>query len=195
MKREAKIKRKTNETEIDLSLAIDGQGESHIETGIGFFDHMLTLFSKHGLFDLDLRVKGDLEIDAHHSVEDTGLCLGKAFHDALGDCAGIRRFASVLMPMDDALTQLVIDISNRPYLAFDVEFNASKVGDFDVELMQEFFQAFVNNARINLHIKLLAGQNQHHVIESGFKALGLCLDQATGIDPRKKGVPSTKGIL
>eukprot|EP01047_Picozoa_sp_COSAG01_P004954 COSAG01_NODE_165_length_23303_cov_269.524953_17_plen_197_part_00 len=193
--RTASITRKTNETNIQLSLCIDGSGKSNIQSGIGFFDHMLTLFSKHGLFDLDLKIQGDLEVDAHHSVEDAGLCLGQAFHKALGDCSGIARYASLILPMDEALCQLAIDISNRPYLNFDVNLPPNKVGEFDVELMEEFFNAFANNARINLHIKMLAGRNQHHIIESGFKALGVCLDRATQIDPRKTGVPSTKGVL
>ena len=193
--RTSHITRNTTETNIDLHINVDGQCKSSLETGVPFFDHMLTLFSKHGLFDLTLKVKGDLEVDAHHSVEDTGICLGQAFHEAIGDGRGIRRYASVIVPMDEALCQLAIDVSNRPYFGFNVPLEKGKVGNFDVELMEEFFNAFVNNARINLHMTLLAGRSQHHIMESGFKAFGVCLDQATQIDPRKTDIPSTKGSL
>ena len=194
-KRNAQIKRHTNETKIELDFNIDGSGKRDIQTGIPFFNHMLDLFANHGLFDLHTKVNGDIDVDFHHSVEDTGICLGQAFRQALGDAKGIRRYASVMIPMDEALCQLAIDISNRPYLNFDMNLSNAKVGDFDVELMEEFFTAFVNNARINLHIKLLAGKNLHHIIESGFKAFGICLDQASQLDIRKQGVPSTKGML
>tara|TARA_A100001015_G_scaffold88324_2_gene98265 strand:- start:348 stop:941 length:594 start_codon:yes stop_codon:yes gene_type:complete len=189
------INRNTAETKITLKLDIDGEGSSDIETGIGFFDHMLTLFSKHGLFDLTVKVEGDLEVDGHHSVEDVGICLGLAFHDAIGDAYGINRYASAIVPMDESLCQIAIDVSNRPALGFNHNFDKEKVGSFDSELVEEFFNAFVNNARINLHIDMLKGSNLHHKIEACFKAFGICLDQATQVDPRKKSVPSTKGIL
>ena len=194
-KREHRINRKTKETRITLRLNLDGQGSSNINSGIGFFDHMLTLFSKHGLFDLDLEIQGDLEVDGHHSVEDAGICLGLAFREAVGDCQGINRYASTLTPMDEALCQMAVDISNRPHLAFSVPLKESALGDFSPELLEEFLQAFVNNARITLHVNLLAGKNQHHIIEACFKALGTCLDQATLVSGRKQGVPSTKGVL
>ena len=193
--REHDIERETNETAIYLSLNVDGKGESSINTGIGFFNHMLELFSKHGLFDLTVKVKGDLDVDFHHTVEDVGICLGQAFHAALGDNKGITRYASVTVPMDEALCQCAIDISNRPHLSFSHTLTQEKVGTFDSELIDEFFQAFVNNARITLHLNLLAGSNTHHKIEACFKALGLCLDMATQLNPRKPGIPSTKGLL
>ena len=189
------IKRHTNETKIDLAFAVDGTGQSVIKTGIAFFDHMLDLFTKHGLFDLQLTVDGDLDVDFHHSVEDVGICLGQAFHHAMGDCQSIVRFSDVTLPMDDALSQCVIDVSNRPYLKFNAVFSHAKVGQFDTELVQEFFQAFVNNARINLHLNLHEGTNVHHQIEACFKAFAVSLDRATRIDVRKKGIPSTKGVL
>lgn len=193
--RKHSIKRETKETSIELDLNIDGEGKSNIQTGIGFFDHMLDLFTNHGLFDLNVTVKGDLHIDFHHSVEDVGICLGIAFKEALGDCKGITRFANVLVPMDEALCQCAIDICNRPYLGFDHNFDKEKVGEFDAELVEEFLNAFVNNARLSLHMTILKGTNTHHKIESCFKALGQCLDKATQFDIRKKDVPSTKGIL
>ncbi|MBH37623.1 imidazoleglycerol-phosphate dehydratase [bacterium] len=189
------IKRTTNETKIELLLTIDGTGQSTINTGIPFFDHMLDLFARHGLFDLQLTVNGDLDVDYHHSVEDVGICLGQALHQALGDCAGITRFADVTLPMDDSLCQCVIDISNRSYLKFNATYSQAKVGHFDTELVQEFFQAFVNNARINLHLDLFEGGNTHHQIEACFKAFAVCLDKATLLDSRKSGIPSTKGVL
>lgn len=194
-KRSAKISRKTNETKIELQLTIDGTGSSEIATGIGFFDHMLTLFSKHGLFDLKLKVTGDLEVDFHHTVEDVGICLGQAFRDALGDCAGINRYSSGAIPMDEALCELAIDISGRPHLTFIHSIPATKVGEFDMELTEEFFTALINNARITAHMELKRGRNLHHCAEACFKAMGQMLYRATQIDPRKSGVPSTKGIL
>ncbi len=195
-KRQATLTRNTSETQIKLSLVIDGTGKSTINTGIGFFDHMLTLFSKHGLFDLNISMKGDLHIDAHHSVEDVGICLGQAFSEALGDFKGIQRYSSGLFPMDEALCQIAIDISNRPFLGFKAEFPKAKIGDFDSELVEEFFRAFTFNAKLNLHITLLAGDNLHHCAEACFKALGVALDHASRIDPRKADqVPSTKGVL
>ena len=193
--RKSTIDRKTNETDIQLSLTIDGEGSSSINTGIGFFDHMLELFSKHGLFDLTVKVKGDLEVDFHHSVEDVGICLGQALSEALGDCSGINRYASSTIPMDEALCRCSIDICNRPFFSLNHSFDKEKVGQFDSELVEEFFNAVINNARINCHLELLAGTNTHHKIEALFKAFGICLDQATLLNPRKKGIPSTKGIL
>lgn len=194
-KRNHKIERITKETSINLSLNIDGAGKSAIKTGIGFFDHMLDLFTNHGLFDLEVNVKGDLHIDYHHSVEDVGICLGIAFKEALADCKGINRYANVLVPMDEALCECAIDICNRPFLGFTHNLDKEKVGEFDTELVQEFLTAFVNNARVSLHIDIRKGTNIHHKIESCFKALGQCLDKATQIDSRKSGVPSTKGML
>lgn len=193
--RKASIKRHTNETKIDLSLCIDGSGKSEIQTGIGFFDHMLNLWTHHGLFDLSLSVDGDLEVDFHHTVEDVGIALGQAFREAIGDAKGITRYASGLTPMDEALCQVAIDYSNRPYLAFENHLPKTKVGEFDVELTEEFLRAFVNNARITLHVDILKGTNLHHIIEAVFKGLGRELDKVSQKDPRKKDVPSTKGVL
>jgi imidazoleglycerol-phosphate dehydratase len=196
MKRIAKINRKTSETIIQLSLNLDGEGKSKIATGIPFFDHMLTLFSRHGLFDLDVMVKGDIEVDFHHSVEDVGICLGQAFQQAIGDAKGITRYASGLIPMDEALCQLAIDMSGRSFLVFNADFPKSKIGEFDAELVKEFFQAFTSNAKLTLHLTLLAGENLHHMAEGCFKALGIILSQAVRIDPRKANqIPSTKGLL
>lgn len=195
MPRVGKVSRKTNETQIDLTFKLDGTGKSKIKTDIPFFDHMLDLFTKHGIFDLDLNVKGDIDIDFHHSVEDTGICLGQAFREALGDSKGITRYASGLIPMDEALCQVAVDISNRPHLTFNYDAPKSKVGEFDIELAEEFFIAFVNNARITLHLDIIRGRNLHHIIEGCFKGLGIILDRATILDPRKAGIPSTKGIL
>ncbi|RAP27395.1 imidazoleglycerol-phosphate dehydratase HisB [Candidatus Marinamargulisbacteria bacterium SCGC AG-343-D04] len=194
-KREAFIERQTNETDIFLEFSIDGSGEAKLKTGIGFLDHMLDLFTKHGCFDLTCKVKGDLHVDFHHSVEDVGICLGQAFHKAMGDFKGITRFANVVVPMDESLCSCAIDISNRPYLGFKHSFNNEKVGNFDTELVEEFFNAFVNNARINCHIAIQEGKNTHHKIEACFKAFAVCLDKATQLDPRKTDIPSTKGLL
>lgn len=193
--RKAHIKRNTNETKVDLKFEIDGRGEGSIMTGIPFFDHMLDLFNHHGLFNLQLKVDGDIEVDYHHTVEDVGICLGQAFREALGDAKGITRYASGLTPMDEALCQMAIDISNRPHLSFDCDFPKTKVGTFDMELAEEFFHAFVNNARITLHIHVIRGRNLHHMIEACFKAFGFYLDKASQLDPRKGNVPSTKGVL
>jgi len=194
-KRTSAIKRKTGETDISLSLNIDGKGKSAIKTGIPFFDHMLTLFAKHGLFDLKLSAKGDIDVDYHHTVEDVGICLGQAFKEALGDKRGIVRFSESKVPMDEALAEVVIDISGRGHLAFDLSFPKTKFVDFDVEVVHEFFAAFVMNAGITAHINLIKGKNMHHVIEAIFKAFAVTLSKACEISPRKKGVPSTKGIL
>ncbi|WP_100012184.1 imidazoleglycerol-phosphate dehydratase HisB [Lentibacillus sediminis] len=193
--RKENISRKTSETEIDLDLSIDGTGESSIQTGVGFFDHMLILMTKHGLFDLQVSCKGDLEVDQHHSVEDIGIALGQAFRSALGTKAGITRYASVTSPMDEALSTINLDISGRPYLVYHVEGLKDKVGNFDTELVEEFFQAFASNAQVTLHINLAYGKNTHHIIESIFKGFGRALDEASRINERIEGVPSTKGVL
>jgi len=193
--RRSTVNRETNETKVELALNIDGDGSSTINTGIPFFDHMLDLFSKHGLFDLNLVVKGDLEVDYHHTVEDIGICLGNAFREALGDAKSINRYASGSIPMDESLCTIAVDISGRAYLSFNADIKPAKVGEFDVELTKEFFNALVSNARITLHLDLVRGENSHHIIESCFKGLGVVLDRATSLDTRKTGVPSTKGIL
>ena len=193
--RQSEISRKTKETDILLNLNIDGQGQAELETGIGFFDHMLDLFAVHGLFDLQVKVKGDLEVDAHHTVEDVALCLGDAFLNARGDAAGIKRYASMVLPMDDALVQVALDVSNRPYFSLTGLPLVGRCGLFDAELCHEFFRSFANQARLNLHIKLLAGDNLHHCIEAMFKALARCLREALDRDSRQKGVPSSKGVL
>ena len=194
-KRKSNIDRHTHETKINLALTIDGDGKSSIQTGIGFFDHMLTLWTHHGQFDLTLKVKGDLDVDFHHTVEDVGITLGQAFRTAIGDAKGITRYASGLTPMDEALCQIAIDYSNRPYLHLENHLPKTKVGDFDVELMEEFLRAFVNNARITLHVDILRGSNLHHIIEACFKGLGRELKKASTRDPNNQHVPSTKGIL
>lgn len=194
--RTSEINRTTKETDIVLKLNIDGTGKSDIDTGVGFFDHMLTLFASHGMFDLTVKCKGDLDVDAHHTVEDVGICLGKAFAEALGDMKGIKRYADKIIPMDEALILVAVDISGRPHLAFDLDVPAKKVGNFDTELVSEFFLSFVRNAKLALHIKKLAGRNTHHIIEGCFKAFGRTMDDATCFDPRREGVlPSTKGVL
>lgn len=193
--RKATIKRETTETEIALDFSIDGSGNTQTETGIGFFDHMLTLMTRHGLFDLDLMCNGDLEVDQHHSVEDIGIVLGQAVQQALGNKESITRYATVYTPMDEALSTISLDISGRPYLVYHVEGLKDKVGSFDTELVEEFFQAFATHAKVTLHINVAYGKNSHHIIESIFKGFGRALDQATMINPRIKGIPSTKGAL
>ncbi|CDO04034.1 imidazoleglycerol-phosphate dehydratase [Oceanobacillus picturae] len=193
--RKSNVTRKTAETDITLDLSIDGEGNSAIQTGIGFFDHMLILLSKHGLFDLEITCDGDLEVDQHHSVEDIGIALGQAFREALGSKEGITRYATVSSPMDEALSSISLDISGRSYLVFHVEGLKDKVGSFDTELVEEFFQAFASNAKVTLHINLLYGKNSHHIIESIFKGVGRALDLASQQNSRIKGVPSTKGTL
>lgn len=195
MDRTAQIDRKTKETDIKLTLGIDGTGVSEIKTGIGFFDHMLTGFSKHGFFDLTLSVNGDLEVDGHHTVEDVGIVLGTAIKEALGDKAGIRRYGSFILPMDDALCLCAIDLCGRPYFDFDCSFSTERVGELDTALVREFFYAVSYSAGMNLHLKMLSGENAHHMIEAMFKAFGKALDEATAFDPRVKGVLSTKGAL
>jgi imidazoleglycerol-phosphate dehydratase len=195
MERIAKIERKTNETNISLDFSIDGEGRSSIETGVPFMTHMLDLFTKHGHFDLTLDAKGDIEVDDHHTTEDIGICLGQALVKALGDKRGIRRYGNAFVPMDEALAQVVVDLSNRPHLEFRASFPSQKVGTFDTELVHEFLWKLALEARMNLHVIVHYGQNTHHMIEAVFKALGRALDEATSIDPRVKGIPSTKGML
>ncbi len=195
MSRTAEISRETAETKIKLSVAIDGKGAIDATTGIGFFDHMLTHIAKHGLFDLVVDAKGDLEIDAHHTVEDVGICLGKAVAQALGEMNGIARFGHAVVPMDEALAEVAIDFSGRPFLVFQAHLPRGKVGEFDSELAEEFFRAFAVNSRTTLHIVLRYGSNLHHCIEGIFKAFARALDRATQLDPRVTGVPSTKGML
>ena len=194
--RTGEINRKTAETDISLTLNVDGKGESAIESGIGFLDHMLTLFTRHGRFDLSLKCVGDTHVDAHHSVEDIGMCLGMAFAKALGDMKGIRRYADITLPMDEALILCAIDISGRSYLSLSLELPNEKAGTMDTELVEEFLQAFVRKANITLHIRQLAGSNTHHIIEACFKALARTLGQAVTIDEAYKDeIPSTKGVL
>jgi imidazoleglycerol-phosphate dehydratase len=195
MSRTATIERTTSETDITVKLNVDGTGESNIDTGVGFFDHMLTLFAKHGHFDLDVNAKGDLQVDGHHTVEDVGICLGQAFKEALGTKEGIARYGFFILPMDEALATVSVDISGRPYLAYNLDMTASKVGGFDTDLTHEFFQAFITNGGVSMHVRLQAGTNPHHVIEAVFKAFARAMDVATTIDPRITGVQSTKGML
>lgn len=194
-KRIAEITRTTKETDITVTLNLDGSGESRIDTGIGFLNHMLEGFSKHGFFDLDCRVKGDLQVDGHHSAEDTGIVLGQAIAKAVGDKKGIRRYGYFILPMDDALCLCAVDLCGRPYLNFECEFSSERVGDLDTELVREFFYAVSYSAGMNLHIKMLSGSNQHHMIEAMFKAFGKALDMSTGYDERVTDVLSTKGSL
>jgi imidazoleglycerol-phosphate dehydratase len=192
----AAVTRRTSETDISLELSLDGTGQARVETGIGFLDHMLTAFARHGLFDITLTARGDLHIDAHHTVEDTGIVLGQAFAEALGDKRGITRFGQALVPMDEALAEAAVDISGRAHLAWDAAFSREMLGDIDTQLFEEFFRAFVGNARVTLHVTSRAGTNAHHVAESCFKAAARALRQAVTIDPRvADAIPSTKGAL
>ena len=194
--RNAEITRKTGETDIVLSLNLDGTGKSDIQTGCGFLDHMLTLFAKHGRFDLDLTCKGDVEVDYHHSAEDIGICLGNAFRQAIGNGAGILRYGSMILPMDEALVLCAVDISGRACLVYNAEIPTEKVGDFDTELVEEFLCAFVRQAAITLHVRQLDGKNSHHIIEAIFKALARALASAVSQDAsRADEIPSTKGVL
>jgi imidazoleglycerol-phosphate dehydratase len=193
--RAAIIERKTKETEIKLDLKLDGAGNSVIQTGVGFFDHMLTHIAKHGLLDLNLTARGDLEVDAHHTVEDVGIVFGQAVKEALGKKVGIGRYGDAMIPMDEALVLVAIDLSGRPYLQFRAELGKGQLGGFDLELVEEFFRSVAVNAGMNLHIRLLDGNNSHHCCEAIFKAFGRALAAAVKIDERIKGVPSTKGIL
>ena len=194
--RNAQIIRKTAETDISLKLCLDGSGSSNIATGCGFLDHMLTLFARHGRFDLDISCKGDTWVDDHHTVEDIGIALGQAFSQALGDKRGICRYGDVTLPMDEALILAAVDISGRGYLGYGLQIPTQKVGSFDTELVEEFFLGFIRNAQCTLHIRQLAGSNSHHMIESTFKAVARCLRAAVSIDPAcKDEIPSTKGVL
>jgi len=194
-KRTSNIDRKTSETTIKLSLNLDGEGKRTISTGIGFFDHMLDLLAKHALFDLDIKASGDTEVDYHHTVEDVGICLGQAVKEALGDKAGIIRFANVSVPMQESLANVAIDISGRSALVFNAKLDTKKIGDFDTELIKEFLEAFSVNAGINLHVDVPYGENAHHISEAVFKGVAKALDRATRIDGRTDDVPSTKGVL
>lgn len=195
MSRTAAMKRKTKETDVILSLTLDGKGKSEINTGIGFFDHMLEGFAKHGFFDLTVSVNGDLNVDGHHTVEDTGIVLGQAIKEAVGDKAGLKRYGYFILPMDDALCLCAVDLCGRPYLEFECDFKTEQIGSMDTELVREFFYAVSYSAGMNLHIKMLSGRNTHHMIEAMFKAFAKALDQATSIDERVEDVLSTKGSL
>lgn len=193
--REFTVRRKTKETEIELTLHLDGQGKSQVQTGVPFIDHMLDLFARHGHFDLQIQAQGDVQIDAHHTTEDLGICLGMAIKEALGDKSGIRRYGNAFVPMDDSLAQVVIDLSNRPHLEYRAQLAQSRVGQFDTELVHEFLWKLALEARMNLHVILHYGYNTHHQIEAIFKALGRALDEAVSLDSRVQGVLSTKGLL
>lgn len=194
MERKITLTRKTFETGIELSLNLDGTGQCNVSTGVGFFDHMMTLFTKHGRFDLTLKATGDAA-DNHHVLEDIGILLGKAFAEALGDKAGITRYAFQFTPMDEALCRICIDISGRSYLVYDVPLTREYIGEFETEMLEEFFIAFTNNSKMTIHVASLYGRNNHHIVEGIFKCFGRTLKQAVAIDPNVKGVPSTKGVL
>ena len=194
-RRQGTVERKTRETDIRLRLDLDGEGKSRIATGIGFFDHMLTAFSTHGRFDVDLRCKGDLHVDAHHSVEDVGIALGQALREALGDKKGIVRFGHAYVPLDEALSRCVIDLSGRPYLHYDVTFKARQIGEMPTELFEDFFWALADHGRLNIHLEAIRGRNAHHIAETLFKSAARALSMAVARDPRVKGIPSTKGSL
>jgi imidazoleglycerol-phosphate dehydratase len=193
--RVGEVHRKTGETDIRVRLGLDGAGSYAVDTGIPFLNHMLELFARHGFFDLEVRGSGDLEVDAHHTVEDVGLTLGEAMRQALGDKRGIRRFGEAAVPLDEALVSVVVDLSGRPYLAYEVTLAQERVGTFDVELIHDFLLALTNQVGMNLHVRMLAGRNPHHIIEASFKAMARALSLAVSPDPRVKGVLSTKGIL
>jgi imidazoleglycerol-phosphate dehydratase len=193
--RRAEVRRKTKETDVRVRIDLDGRGASSVATGVPFLDHMLDLFARHGLFDLEIECRGDLEVDDHHTVEDTAISLGRAFAEALGDKAGVARYGSALVPMDEALCRAVVDLSGRFYLVYEVETRRDTVGNFSVELAEHFWRSFAEAARCNLHIDLLRGRNTHHVLEAAFKAAARALRQAVERDPRVVGVPSTKGVL
>jgi imidazoleglycerol-phosphate dehydratase len=195
MGRTGTVERKTKETEIVASVDLEGSGKANIETGMPFFNHMLDSFSRHGLFDIELQARGDLEVDYHHTVEDVGLALGEAFKKALGDKQGIRRFGEASCPLDETLAKVVIDLSGRPYLSYNVKIRPGRVGSFDTDLPHEFYAAFTNQLGMNLHIDVIRGENPHHIIEACFKAFARAMDMATGFDERISGVLSTKGSL
>ena len=194
--RVSEIKRKTAETDIALSLSLDGTGKAEIATGCGFLDHMLTLFTKHSHYDLTVSCKGDTDVDYHHTVEDVAICLGKAFAEALGDKAGIKRYGSIILPMDEALILVAVDISGRDFLGYALDIPSYRVGDFDTELCEEFMKAFVRESKITLHVRQLSGTNSHHIIEGAFKSVARSLCEAVSMDERRAGqIPSTKGTL
>lgn len=194
--RQAQIKRETGETSITLQLDLDGSGANNVDTGVGFLDHMLALFARHGCFDVDIQATGDLDVDAHHTTEDVGIVLGSGFQQALGDKIGINRFANVLLPMQEALAQIAIDISGRTFFQYQVCFPSQQIGQFDTELVEEFFLAFTHNAGITLHMDLLRGSNSHHIAEALFKGVARAMRSAVALDPgNKNSVPSTKGTL
>lgn len=195
MGRKAKLQRKTKETDIHVEVELDGAGKAEIETGMPFFNHMLDSFTRHGLFDIKIQAKGDINVDYHHTVEDVGLALGQAFKEGLGDKRGIRRFGEASCPLDEALAKVVVDISGRPYLSYNVKIRPGRVGDFDTDLPHEFFAAFANQLGMNLHMDVLRGENPHHIIEACFKAFARAMDMATQLDSRIQGVLSTKGSL
>ncbi len=196
MERKARVERTTSETAISLGLDVDGTGQAQLATGIGFFDHMLTLFARHGLFDLELNARGDLDVDFHHTVEDTGITLGQALTKALGDKVGIRRYGLAYVPMDEALVRVVVDLSGRPFLAYNAPCEVEPIGaSFSFQLVEEFLRALSVHGGMNLHVDVLAGRDAHHMAEGVFKALARALDQATQLDPRVQGIPSTKGVL
>ena len=193
--RQGRVERRTKETQIALQVGLDGVGASKVETGIPFFNHMLEAWAKHGLMDLTVDARGDLEVDLHHTVEDVGICLGKAFREALGDRAGIVRYGASFLPMDEALLHAAVDISGRPYLVFNVPLRRTRISNFDLDLLEDFFRAFAFNAEITLHVNMRYGQNLHHIAEATFKAVGRALAEATRLNPRIAGVLSTKGSL
>ena len=195
MTRNVLVQRNTKETKITMSLNLDGTGKSSLDTGVGFFNHMLDGFTRHGLFDLDIKVKGDLQVDDHHTIEDTGIVLGYAIKKAVGDSKGIKRFGSCMLPMDETLVLCAVDLSGRPYLSFDAEFTTDRVGYMDTEMVKEFFYAISYSTGMNLHLKVITGGNNHHMIEAMFKAFAKALDEATIIDPRITDILSTKGSL
>lgn len=195
MSRTASIERNTSETKIRLTLNLDGSGKTNIHTGVGFFDHMLNSFARHGFFDLDVEVDGDLYVDCHHTIEDVGIVLGDAIKKAAGDKKGIKRYGSFMLPMDEALMLCAVDLSGRPYFVMDCEFSVDRVGEFDTEMVKEFFYAVSYSSAMNLHLKKVHGENNHHLIEAAFKAFAKALDEATAMDPRIQDVLSTKGAL
>ena len=195
MNREASLERNTKETQISLKFCVDGSGKAKIDTGVGFFDHMLDGFARHGLFDLSVKVKGDLQVDDHHTVEDTGIVLGSAIREAVGDKKGIRRYGSCILPMDESLVLCAVDLSGRPYLSFEGEFTKDRLGDMDTEMIREFFYAISYGSKMNLHIKVLTPGNNHHMAEAMFKSFAKALDAATMVDERITDVLSTKGSL
>ncbi|PBB06220.1 imidazoleglycerol-phosphate dehydratase HisB [Salimicrobium humidisoli] len=195
MTRSGSVTRKTRETEIDLKLEVDGEGEADLDVQVPFLSHMLELFTKHGLFNMTLTGKGDVEVDDHHLTEDIGICLGQALHQAIGDKHGMKRYGSMMLPMDEALVTVAVDMSDRPHLEWHADIPSQKIGTFDTENVHEFFWKLALEARMNLHIIVHHGHNSHHIVEAMFKALGRALDEATRVDPRVKGVPSTKGSL